>query len=104
VAKIFGKSLRRAQIYLAVDGSLSVQEIADHLRMKRQNVGTDLKQLGDEGLLELIDSHSNRDIWAKKPLDRTLRITPFLCAQFSLQKNGLKQKLGKKTGRKKKAR
>jgi len=101
VKKIFGRSLRRAQVYLAADGARSVQEIAQHLRMQRQNVGPDLKHLGEEGLLELVESHSNRDIWAKKPVDRTLRITPFLCKDFSLQKNGLRQKSAKKLARRK---
>lgn len=99
VKKIFKKSLRRAQVYLAADGARSVQEIAQLLAMKRQNVGPDLKQLGEEGLLELVDSHGNRDIWAKKPVDRTLRITPFLCKEFNLQKSGLKQKSGKNPAR-----
>src|SRR5712691_11634087 len=84
VKKIFGRSLRRAQVYLAADGARSVQEIAQHLAMQRQNVGPDLKHLCDEGLLELVESHGNRDIWAKKPVDRTLRITPFLCREFNL--------------------
>ena len=101
VKKIFGRSRRRAQIYLAADGARSVQEIAKHLRIKRQNVGPDLWRLGEEGLLELVDSQSNRDIWAKKPLDRTLRITPFLCREFSLQKNGQRQSSGKKAARRK---
>lgn len=100
VSKIFGKSLRRAQIYLAVDGAMSVQEIAAHLGMQRQNVGSDLKVLGEEGLLELVDSYGNRDIWAKKPIDRTLRITPFLLEKFSLQKNGLPSKKVKSKKRK----
>jgi Fic family protein len=102
VKKIFGKSLRRAQVYLAADGARSVQEIAEYLRMQRQNVGPDLKHLGDEGLLELVDSRGNRDIWAKKPLDRTLRITPFLCNVFTLQKDGLKPKARRKAVRSKK--
>jgi biotin operon repressor len=97
VKKIFKNSRRCAQIYLAADGARSVQEIAAHLSMMRQNVGPDLKRLGDEGLLEFVDSQSNRDIWAKKPLDRTLRITQFLCKEFSLQKNGLSQNSRKKT-------
>jgi biotin operon repressor len=101
VKKIFGNSVRRAQIYLAADGYRSVQEIAQHLGMQRQNVGPDLKHLGDEGLLELVDSQSNRDIWAKKPVDRTLRITPFLCTEFGLQKNGTRQKSSKKRARRK---
>lgn len=100
VKKIFGNSRRRAQVYLAADGSRSVQEIARHLGMQRQNVGPDLKHLGEEGLLELVDSHGNQDVWAKKSVDRTLRITPFLCREFSLQKNGLLQRSGEKSGRK----
>jgi len=101
VKKIFGNSVRRAQVYLATDGFRSVQEIAQHLNMQRQNVGPDLKHLGDEGLLELVDSQSNRDIWAKKPVDRTLRVTPFLCGEFGLQKNGLRQKTTKKAAKRK---
>jgi DNA-binding MarR family transcriptional regulator len=104
VQKIFGKSRRRAQVYLAANGARSVQEIARHLRMKRQNVGPDLKRLGDEGLLELVDAQSNRDIWAKKPLDRSLRITPFLCKGFGLDTNGQRQKAGKKLPRRKQPR
>src|SRR5262245_37964649 len=53
--QIFKNSKRRAQIYLAADGQRSVQEIGAHLGMKRQNVGSDLKVLGEEGLLEIID-------------------------------------------------
>jgi Fic family protein len=91
VKEIFGSSTRRAQVYLATDGARSVQEIAGYLKMKRQNVGRDLKYLGEEGVLELVDSQSNRDIWAKKPVDRTLRIAQFLCQEFRLQRNGLRQ-------------
>jgi DNA invertase Pin-like site-specific DNA recombinase len=104
VKKIFKRSCRRAQIYLAADGARSVQEIAKHLHIQRQNVGPDLKRLGDEGLLELVDSQSNRDIWAKKPVDRTLRITPFLCKEFGLQGNGLKQNSANKAARRKRRR
>jgi len=102
VKKIFGRSLRRAQVYLAADGARSVYELAQHLHMKRQNVGPDLKHLGEEGLLELVDSQSNKDIWAKKLVDRTLRITSFLCTEFSLDKNGLKRKPKKKASKQKK--
>ncbi|MGI8408115.1 MAG: hypothetical protein ACR2L3_06360, partial [Actinomycetota bacterium] len=103
VKKIFGDSRRRAQVYLAADGTRSVQEIAKHLGMQRQNVGPDLKHLGEEGLLEIVDSHGNKDIWAKKPTDRTLRITAFLCNEFALQRSGQKLKV-EKPGRPKKKR
>jgi Fic family protein len=100
VKKIFGRSIRRAQVYLASDGNRSVQEIASHLGMKRQNVGPDLKHLASEGLLELTDTRGNEDIWSKKPVDRTLRISPFLRAEFSLEADGRKKRmLGKKRKR-----
>jgi Fic family protein len=102
VRKIFGSSLRKAQVYLAADGIRSVQEIAEYLGMHRQDVGTALKHLGEEGLLELADSHSNRDIWGKKPLDRTLRVSTFLCTEFALERTGLKLKPKKKTPKAKK--
>jgi biotin operon repressor len=101
VKKIFRRSKRRAQVYLAADGMRSVQEIAGHLGMKRQNVGPDLQFLDGEGLLELIDSRGGRDIWAKKPLDQTVRISKFLCAEFGLRKNGLPEEIRKKQARRK---
>lgn len=101
VKKIFGRGSRKPQVYLAVDGSRSVQEIAKHLGMNRQHVGPNLKALAEEGLLELSESVSNRDIWSKKPIDRTLRITKFLCEEFGLRKDGLKN--GKKKAAKRRA-
>jgi len=88
VKKIFKRSLRRAQIYLAVNGVRGVEEIAHHLKMKRQNVGPELRNLGDEGLLEIVGCDGGRDIWAKKAVDRTLRISKYLCEEFSLGKDG----------------
>lgn len=95
VKEIFGKSKRKAQVYLAVDGQKGVQGIAQHLRMKRQNVGPELKSLADEGLLEIIDTQGGKDIWGKKPVDRTLRITKFLQKEFDLNPNGLSTKIKK---------
>ena len=95
VKVIFGRSKRKAQVYLAVDGQKGVQEIAQHLRMKRQNVGPELKSLADEGLLEIIDTQGGKDIWGKKPVDRTLRITKFLQSEFDLNPDGLSIKIKK---------
>jgi len=88
IKKIFKSSKRKAQVYLAADGHLGVQEIAGFLGMKRQNVGSELKLLADEGLLELVDSFDGRDVWGKKPLDRTLRISRFLSREFGLERDG----------------
>jgi len=67
--------------------------------MKRQNVGPELRTLGEEGLLEIVDSDGGRDIWAKKQVDRTLRISQYLCMEFSLGKDGKRAAKKKKTSR-----
>ena len=89
VKKIFGNRQRRAQVYLAVNSERSVQDIADFLGMHRPHVTADLQFLREEGLLEVIDTINGRDIWSKKPVDRTLRISQFLQTEFSLAKDGL---------------
>jgi biotin operon repressor len=85
---IFKRSKRRAQVYLAANGFRGVQEIAVHLKMQRQNITPELKTLQEEGLLEIVGSSGGRDLWGKKPIDRTLRITQFLCEEFSLERDG----------------
>lgn len=89
VKAIFKHGKRRAQIYLAANGNRSVEEIAEHLDMKRQNVGRELKVLGEEGMLEIKDTIGHRDVWGKKAVDRTLRITQFLRSEYSLSSDGL---------------
>lgn len=96
VKKIFRHGKRRAQIYLAADGNRGVNEIAAHLKMKRQNVGPDLRILGEEGLLEIVGVSGGRDIWAKKSIDRTLRITKYLCGEYGLKTDGKPSKSKKK--------
>lgn len=86
---IFKNSKRRAQIYLAADGMRGVQEIATHVKMNAKNAGRDLKVLQAEGLLELTDATDGRDVWTKKPIDHTLRISQFLRAEYSLGPEGL---------------
>jgi DNA-binding transcriptional ArsR family regulator len=88
VKKIFKKSKRRAQIYLAADGTRGVVEIALHLGMKHPNVTPDLRILKEEGLLELIDASGRQDFWAKKTIDKTLRISKYLCEEYNLKPDG----------------
>jgi DNA-binding transcriptional regulator LsrR (DeoR family) len=89
VQAIFKSGKRRAQIYLAADGVRGVQEIAEHLKMQRQNVGPELKKLAAEGMLEIVETNGGKDIWGKKPVDRTLRVSQFLQTEFSLRPDGL---------------
>jgi predicted Rossmann fold nucleotide-binding protein DprA/Smf involved in DNA uptake len=85
---IFRNGKRRAQVYLAANGARSVQEIADHIKIKRPNVSAQLKALSIEGILEIAYSSGGKDYWGKKPLDHTIRITRFLCDEFSLNSDG----------------
>ena len=88
VRDVFGKSKRKAQVYLAADGSRSVGEIAEILGKNQPNVSADLRKLQEEGLLEIVDSNGGTNYWGKTPVDRTVRISPFLCKEFDLNKDG----------------
>jgi DNA-binding transcriptional ArsR family regulator len=92
VKTIFKNGKRRAQIYLAANGNRGVGEIATHLGMKGQNVSPELKNLKEEGLLQLTESSGRQDFWTKKPIDRTLRITQYLCREYNLSPDGRPKK------------
>jgi hypothetical protein len=96
VKKIFRKGLRRAQVYLAANGSRGVAEVAHHLGMKTPNVSPQLKFLKEEGLLELVERSGRQDFWTKKTIDRTLRITQYLCKEYNLKPDGRPSGVGKK--------
>lgn len=88
VRQVFGTSKRKVQIYLAADGNRSVKDIAAHLSVKAPNVSRDLSKLKDEGLLEIGGTDGGATLYTKTPLDRTIRISRFLCDEFSLTKDG----------------
>jgi len=100
VQKIFKKGKRRAQVYLAADGSRGVVEIAKHLGMKTPNVSPQLRFLKEEGLLELVDAPGRQDFWAKKSIDRTLRISKYLCEAYNLKSDGRPNRVPKKKRKK----
>jgi DNA-binding transcriptional ArsR family regulator len=88
VKEIFRKGKRRAQVYLAADGSRGVEEIAKHLGMKRPNVSVELKALYRQGMLEVLDAPGRRDLWRRKEIDRSLRISQFLQGEYGLSDDG----------------
>ena len=85
--QLFGRSKRRAQVYLAANGRRAVGEIAEHLGMKRQNVTIELQTLEKEGLLSAQTSGS-ATYWNKKPIDWALGISDLLIAKFKLDPDG----------------
>ncbi|MGO9589799.1 MAG: ArsR family transcriptional regulator [Candidatus Acidiferrales bacterium] len=82
VKQIFRHGKRRAQVYLAADGTRGVIEIAEYLGMKPPNVSLELRILKEQGLLEFTGS------WAKKAIDRSLRISQYLCKEYGLRPDG----------------
>lgn len=89
VHEVFGRSERKAQVYLAANGDRTVGEIATHLKMKIPNVSTILKRLQDEGLLEISEVGGGANFYVKTPLDRTIRISKYLRETYNLTKDGL---------------
>lgn len=45
---------------------------------------------------ELVDASGRRDIWAKKAIDRTLRISKYLCEEYALHPDGRPKRTVKK--------
>lgn len=87
VKKIF-TGRRRAQVYLAADGTRGVVEIAEHLGMKTPNVSKELKALKYQWLLELVDAPGRQDFYTKKAIDRSIGISHFLCEVYNLRPDG----------------
>jgi len=88
VKKIFGQSKRRVQVYLAANGQRSVQDIADLLDIQQPAVSRALGELRQEGLIEVIEKEGGKTYWAKKPIDRTIRISQWLMKQHQLNVDG----------------
>jgi DNA-binding transcriptional ArsR family regulator len=89
VRKIFGRSKRRVQVYLAANGNRSVDEISELLSMSAPNVSRELSILEEEGLLEVQEIEGGRTYWGKKAIDRTIRISRHLKEEFEFGDDGL---------------
>lgn len=81
----FGKSKRRAQVYLALDGIRNVNAIADHLDMKRQNVTRELGWLKGKRLVDVVDADAAGMVYAKKFFDAVVGLSESLAAKFHLE-------------------
>lgn len=85
VEAFFKKAKRRGEVYLAVDGKRTVDEIAQSLNMKAPNVSRDLTKCAEEGLIERLPRpDSSGYVWKKKRIDTVLRISQFVRHKFGL--------------------
>lgn len=82
---IFGKSKRRVEVYLSIDGEMSVGKIADKLGMKIQNVSRHITPLKNEGLIEIKKLEENNEyIYKKTELERIFKLSRVLKKKFDM--------------------
>jgi len=86
----FGKSTRRVQVYLSLNGERSVGEVANHLEMKAPNVSTELRWLRKKGLVDQTISDGNEVVYQKKFFDAMIELSEALADKFKLNTDGHK--------------
>lgn len=84
IMEFFGRSKRRAEIYLECNGNSSVTAIANKLQMKLPNVSTELTKLKEEGLIKIKKMTDEGYIYQKSKVDKILRISKKLKEKFGI--------------------
>ena len=83
---VFGRSKRRVEIYLAIDGKLYVSEITSKLGMKISNVSTEITILKNEALIEIKNISNNGEyIYKKTELEKIFKISNELKKKFGIE-------------------
>jgi DNA-binding transcriptional ArsR family regulator len=90
--KAFGTSMRRVQVYLALDGKRNVQDIAKHLHMKQPHVSRALDWLKRRRLVDVLEAGNGGIKYKKKFFDAIVGLSDALMEKFSLDKNGKRLK------------
>jgi hypothetical protein len=86
-AKI-GKSRRRAQVFMAVNGIRDTNGIAKLVRMQRQNVHIELLAIAKRRLIDIAEENGRGAIYRKRSIDRFTGLSDDLMEKFDLDKNG----------------
>lgn len=84
ILNFFGRSERRAQVFLAVDGRRTVEGITQLLDMKQPNVSRELAKLKEEGLIEIKRIKKEGYVYKKRRVDRILGISRILKKKFGI--------------------
>jgi DNA-binding transcriptional ArsR family regulator len=92
LTKAFGTSVRRVQVYLALDGKRNVQEIGRHLEMKQPNVSRDLAWLRRKRLIDVLEAGNGGNKYKKKFFDAIVGLSDALMLKFNLDAHGKRQK------------
>jgi predicted transcriptional regulator len=84
------KGERRAQIYLAANGSRTVNEISKMLGIVQSGVSREFPKLEVEGLVKVVDKIGSNVYWGKTQLESILSISRYLMKKFNLDRDGKK--------------
>ena len=86
IMEFFGRSKRRAEVYLAINGKRTVSDIVDLLVMKSPNVSIELSKLKEEGLIEIKEiTPDGTYIYRKRRVDKILGISKRLRKKFNIE-------------------
>jgi len=81
---VFTNSKRRAEVYLIIDGKLSVSEIAKKLDMKQPNVSRHITPLKNDALIEIKNLKNGEYIYKKTELEQIFKISRILRKKFGI--------------------
>lgn len=85
IMDFFGRSKRRAKVFLTVDGKRTVEDITNILALHKPNVSAELTRLKYEGLVEIKRiTKEGYYIYKKRRVDRILGISKKLRKKFEL--------------------
>jgi predicted transcriptional regulator len=74
ILEFFGKSKDRVNVFLAIDGNKTVDQVAKELNMKGPNVSRRITELRDEGLVNIKKITKNGYVYEKTEKVRVLGI------------------------------
>jgi predicted transcriptional regulator len=88
----FGNSVRRVQVYVALDGTKNVNELADFLSIHQPHVSREIKWLKKKGLIDLAEGNGQGSVYQKTIFDSIINLSEALAKKFKLDSQGRRLK------------
>ena len=82
---VFANKKRRAEVYLMINGKLSVSELAKKLNMKQPNVSRHITPLKNDALIEIKSLKNGEYIYKKTELEHIFKISEILKKKFGIE-------------------
>jgi predicted transcriptional regulator len=88
----FGNSVRRVQVYVALDGIKNVTEVADSLSIQQTHASREIKWLKKKGLIDLAEGTGQGSVYQKTIFDSIINLSDALAKKFKLDSQGRRLK------------